>query len=62
MWLASYSFVCLLADNKKFTSGPNSFYCICDRHKEKPVPVDTPLEEKTDESDKNKKSFACVIV
>ena len=54
--------MCLLADNKKFTSGPNSFYCICDRHKEKPVPVDTPLEEKTDESDKNKKSFACVIV
>jgi len=49
-------------DNKKFNAGPNSFYCICDEHKKKPVPTDALPEAKTDESDNtNKKSFACVI-
>lgn len=55
-----YGILCMY----RFTSGPNSFYCICDKHKEKPVPVDTSPAEKTDESDKKNKSysFACVIL
>ena len=59
---SQYVHACVCTDNKKFTSGPNSFYCICDKHKEKSIPVDVPLEEKVDESEKKNKSFTCVIL
>ena len=54
-------YVWILIDDKNFTAGPNSFYCICHKHKEKPVPTDPPPEEKTDESDKKHSRFGCVI-
>ncbi|XP_065920478.1 uncharacterized protein [Dysidea avara] len=50
-------------ENKQFSSGPNSFYCVNDKHKEKPKPPSEELPETSKEQENNAKhSFSCTIL